>query len=195
MGYRVCPSHARLSGPPPHPHPGEEGLWGGRVPAGTGAWVPVRLLPQLSATGPAAGRGQARLSAQSERAGGRTPTRARVGAGRGGARQRTLTQQQYVLPRWELGARAGGDLAEDAGPSREQRRTLRPGTAAPPREGRTRPWRAWAGAAENAVASARDPEVSPGPGVSAGTQGRVGSLPKVLPVLVVARCGAAVARR
>lgn len=40
---------------------------------------------------------------------------------------------------------------------------------------------------------ARDPEVSAGPAVPAGTQGRVGSLPKVLPVLVVARCGAAVA--
>lgn len=128
-----CPSHGRLSGPPPHP--GEEGLWGGRVPIGTGAGVPVPFLPQLSATGPAAGRGQARLSAQSERAGGRTLTRAGVGAGRGGARQGTLTQQQYILPRGELGARAGGDLAKDAGPSGEQRRTLRPGTGARGRDG------------------------------------------------------------
>lgn len=75
-----CPSHGRLSGPPPHP--GEEGLWGGRVPIGTGAGVPVPFLPQLSATGPAAGRGQARLSAQSERAGGPWPG---PGWGPGGA--------------------------------------------------------------------------------------------------------------
>jgi hypothetical protein len=33
----------------------------------------------------------------------------------------TLTQQQHVLPRRELGARARGDLAENAGPNGEQR--------------------------------------------------------------------------
>lgn len=42
---------------------------------------------------------------------------------------------------------------------------------------------------------ARDPEASAGPGVPAGTQGGVGSLPKVLPVLVIACCSTAVARR
>lgn len=72
---------------------------------------------------------------RTKRAGGRTLTRAGVGAGRGGARQGTLTQQQYILPRGELGARAGGDLAKDAGPSGEQRRTLRPGTGARGRDG------------------------------------------------------------
>lgn len=171
---------------------GRKGSGEGGSPQVPGPGSPFPFCPSCQRrSGGGAGPGPA---VRTKRAGGRTLTGTGVGAERGGARQGTLTQQQYVLPRGELGARAGGDLAEDAGPSGEQRRTLRRGTGAPPREGPTRPRRAWAGAAENVVASARDPEVSAGPGVSAGTQGRVGSLPKVLPVLVVSRRGAAVAR-
>lgn len=59
-GLSHCPSQGRLSGPPPHTPRRGEGFWGGRVPAGPGAGVPVSLLPQLSATGRAARRGGAR---------------------------------------------------------------------------------------------------------------------------------------
>lgn len=44
-GLSHCPSQGKLSGPPPHTPRGGGGFWGGRVPAGLGAGVPVSLLP------------------------------------------------------------------------------------------------------------------------------------------------------
>lgn len=95
----------------------------GRVPAGPRAGVRVLRLPQLSATGRRRGGAGPGSTVRTKRAGGRRADRTpagRGGARRGGAGGGTLTQQQDVLPRGELGSRAGGDLAEDAGPNGEQ---------------------------------------------------------------------------
>lgn len=114
----------------PHAEEVEELGKGGspQVPGqGSGVSAPPSCQPQV---GGGAGRGPGPQSAQSEpAAGGRTrpggmgaggagwsEARRCRGTGGGGA----LTQQQDVLPRGELGSRAGGDLAEDAGPNGEQ---------------------------------------------------------------------------
>lgn len=96
-----------------------------------------------------------------------------------------LTQQQYVLPRGELGARAGGDLAEDAGPGGEQTAHSGRGLA---REERPRAQCAGAGAAEKAAAwvgaelrRARDPGASAGPRVPAGTREGCGPYQRFCP--------------
>lgn len=75
----------------------------------------VPLAPQLSAAGREAGGGARppRLSAQREWASGWVTLHPRPQRG-------PLTQQQHVLPGRELGARARGHLAEDAGPNEEQ---------------------------------------------------------------------------
>lgn len=90
------------------PHPGEE-----KGREGPSQEDPGCLVPQLSAAGREAGRGWAPLSAQREWASGGVSLQPR-------SRRKALTQQQHVLPGRELGARACGDLAEDAGPNREQ---------------------------------------------------------------------------
>lgn len=197
-GLSHCPSQGRLSGPPPHTPRGGDGFWGGRVPADLGAGVPVSLLPscqrQVGRWG-GAGPGCPHKASQSAagRPGprpGRTPRRAeQVGA---------LTQQQHVLPRGEFGARAGGDLTEDAGPGGEQ--GSRSGRGPAP-EGLPRPPRPDGGGRERGgLGRAPSPGGHatldhPRAGVAGGDQGGVRSLPKVLSVLVVACRGAAVARR
>lgn len=149
-------------------------------------------------SGGAAGRGPARLSAQSQpERGGRTRTQAREDAAQGGAGG-ALTQQQHILPRGEFGAGAGGDLTEDAGPGGEQ--GARSGRGPAP-EGLPRPPRPDGGGRERGgLGRAPSPGGHatldhPRAGVASGNQGGVRSLPKVLSVLVVACRGAAVARR
>lgn len=172
-GLSHCPSQRRVSGPPPHTPRGGDRFWGGRVPEGPGAGVPVSLLPSCQRQ--VGRRGGARpgcphKASQSAAGGpgprpGRTPRRAeQVGA---------LTQQQHVLPRGEFGARAGGDLTEDAGPGGNKAHAQ----AGAPRRRGCPGLHARTGAAENAAAWAgrrapagTRPWTIPGPALPAGTK-------------------------
>lgn len=196
-GLSHCPSQGKLSGPPPHTQ-GRRRVLGRAGPCRSRGRGPSLSPPQLSATGRKVGRGPARLSAQSQpERGGQTRTQARR-TPRRAEQVGALTQQQHVLPRGEFGARAGGDLAEDAGPGGEQ--GSRSGRGPAP-EGLPRPPRPDGGGRERGgLGRAPSPGGHatldhPRAGVGGGDQGGVRSLPKVLSVLVVACRGAAVARR
>ena len=197
MGYRIVLPGGSCQGQPHTPRGGET-FRGGRVPAGPGAGVPVLLLPQLSATGRAAGRGQPRLSAQSEpESGGRTQTQATLGGRAGRSRWGHLPSSSTFFPagslereRVETSLRmqdlAGSKAHAQAGAPRGRNGTslARPGGGGRERDGLGR-------------APSSGGHATPGrprPGGTGGDRGRVRSLPKVLPVLVVPCRGAAVAR-
>lgn len=102
-----CVSQGEMTGSPHDPGRRKDG----RVQAGrTGVSLSPSCQPQAGRRGAA---GPAVRSAQREWASGWVSRHPRP-------RRRPLTQQQHVLPGRELGARARGDLAEDAGPNGEQ---------------------------------------------------------------------------